>query len=176
MMILALSPYPCQARRGRTRPMLQDGGSGSGIVKGGPAAKDAQPPPPDIATAGALAARALLAALLATRAPVFGHLHRLTITTRRPWGGLLRGRRWLAARGAQGIHPRWPRALVSPRRKVFPDGAFGPQGVWPQGPWAPGAVEGQESVDACAQVHRSRSPAGLRRGHKRRQARPWILG
>ena len=75
MMILALGPYHCQTWIGRKRQMLQDVGSGSRIVEGGPADKDDQQQPQDIDTDVAFAARDFLAAILAPLATLFGRLH-----------------------------------------------------------------------------------------------------
>jgi len=156
--------------------MVQDVGRGSRIVERCTADKDDQQPPQDIDTEVAFAARAFFAAIIATRATLCGRLHRLTSDTRSPWGGLPRGRLLCADLGTQGIQHLWPRASVSPWRKVFLDGALGEQIVWQPVPLATGAVEGQESGEDCAHVHRSRSPAGLRWGKKRRQDMPWIIG
>jgi hypothetical protein len=121
-MLLALGPSHCQTWRGRQLHMLQDVGSGSRIVEGGTAHKDDQQQPQDIDTDVAFAARDLLAAILATLATLCGRFHRLTLDTRRTWGGLLRGRLLFADCGAQGIQHLLPRAVVSPLRKVFIDG------------------------------------------------------
>src|SRR5215510_7000653 len=176
IMILAISPYHCQTWIGRTRQMFQDVGSGYRIVEGGTADKDDQQQPQDIDTDVAFAARDFLAAIIATLATLCGRLHRLTIDTRSPWGWLLRGRLLFADLGAQCIHYLLPRAIVSPLRKVFIDGALGQQIVWEQVPLAPCAVEVQNGVDDFAHVHRSRSPAGLRWGNKRLQDIPLIIG
>jgi hypothetical protein len=175
-MILAIGPDHCQTWRGRRLQRLQDVGSGYRIVEGGTADKDDQQQPPDIDTDVAFAALDFLAAILATLATLFGRLHRLTIDTRSTGGGLLRGRLLFANLGAQCLHHLWPRAIVSPRRKVCIDGALGQQIVWQHVPLAPCAVEVQDSVDDCAHVHRSRSPAGLRWGKKRLQDMPLIIG
>jgi hypothetical protein len=175
-LLRALGPSHCSTWRGRKRPRLQDVGRGSRIVAGSPADQDDQPQPQDRATAVACAALDVLAALIATRAPLGGRLPRLPLETRRPWGGLLRGRRWWAALGAPGLQPLWPRALVSPRRTGGIDGALGQPSVGEHGPWAPWAVEGHEGVEDGAQGHRARAPAGLRWGQKRLHERPWIIG
>jgi hypothetical protein len=84
-------------------------------------------------------------------------------------GGLLRGRLLGTDRGAQCIHHRLPRAIVSPLRKVFIDGALGKPIMWQHVPLAPRAVEVQAGVDDFAHVYGSRAPAGLRRWNKRLQ-------
>src|SRR4030095_12872310 len=119
VMILAIGPYHCQTRRGRTRQMLTDVGSRHRIVEGGTADKDDQQQPQDIDTDVAFAARDFLAAIIAAIAPLFARLHRLTIDARSTWGWLLRGRLLFAHLGAQCIHHLLPRALVSPLCKVF---------------------------------------------------------
>src|SRR4029453_3669510 len=125
IMILAIGPYHFQTWIGRKRQMLQDVGSGYRIVEGCTADKDDQQQPQDIDTDVAFATLDFLAAIIATLATLFGRLHRLTIDTRSTWGWLPRGRLLLADVGAQCIHHLLPRAIVSPLRKVFIDGALG---------------------------------------------------
>jgi hypothetical protein len=156
--------------------MFQDVGRGYRIVEGCTADKDDQQQPQDIAPEVAFAARDFLAAIIATLATLFGRLHRLTIDTRSTGGWLPRGRLLFADLGTQGIQPLVPRASVSPWRTVFIDGALGQQIVWQHVPLATCAVEGQDSVDDFAHVHRSRSPAGLRWGNKRLQDIPLSIG
>jgi hypothetical protein len=156
--------------------MFQDVGRGYRIVEGYTADKDDQQQPQDIDTDVAFAARDFFAAIIATLATLCGRLHRLTIDTRSTWGWLPRGRLLCADLGTQGIQHLLPRAIVSPLRKVFIDGARGQQIVWQHVPWAPCAVEVQDRVDDFAHVHRSRSPAGLRWGNKRLQDIPLIIG
>src|SRR5262245_22451356 len=91
IMIFAIGPDHCQTWIGRQRQMLQDVGSGYRIVEGGTANKDDQQQPQDIDTDVAFAALDFLAAIIATLAPLFGRLYRLTIDTRSTWGWLLRG-------------------------------------------------------------------------------------
>ena len=156
--------------------MLQDVGIGYRIVEGCTADKDDQQQRQDIDTDVAFAALDFLAAIIATLATLFGRLHRLTIDTRSTWGWLLRGCLLFANLGAQCIYHMLPRAIVSPLRKLFIDGALGQQIVWQHVLLATCAFEVQDSVDDCAHVHRSRSPAGLRWGYKRLQDMPLIIG
>src|SRR5262245_21559279 len=176
IMILAISPDHFQPWIGRTRQMLQDVGSGYGIVQSCTADKDDQQQPQDIDTDVAFASLDLLAASIATLAPLFGRLHRLTIDTGGTWRWLFRRRLLPPDLSAQRVHHALPRAIVSPLRNVVIDGALGQQVVWQHVPLAPGAIEVQDSVDDFAHVHRSRSPAGLRWGKKRLQDIPLSIG
>jgi hypothetical protein len=67
----------------------------------------------------------------------------------------------LAACGAERVHQALPRAIVTPLREVFIDGALWQQSVWEQVPLAACAVKVTYGVEDFAHIHFTRASTGL---------------
>src|SRR5262245_17612275 len=175
ILVRVISPQHCQARR-RVQPhVLEPLRRGDGIVEGGPADEDHEQTSHDSDAAMALAARDLLAAILATLATLFRRLPRWAVDAGSTGGGLGRGGLRRADGGAERVHQALPRAIVAPRRKVCRDGALGQQIVWEQVPWAACAVEVQDGVEDFSHIHLPRTSAALGSRQQRLQDSPLFV-
>ena len=114
IMVLVIGPHHFQARIRVQPQVLEHLRSGYCIVEGGTADEDHQQKSQDIDANMAFAARDFLAAILATLATLFRHLHRLAVDAGGTGGGLVRGGLLLADGGAEHVHQALPRAIVAP--------------------------------------------------------------
>jgi hypothetical protein len=172
-MLLVVGHYRFKTRpSGRLEPREPWWGGDTGIQPCPRAPHDPQPAQP-LHPQMARAPVDLLAALIAPLATAHRRgLDRWAREARGPGGGL--PPRVLASRGAPGVQPPGPRALVAPPRAGIVPGALGPSIVRTPLPLTPAPRQRHEGMDDFAPGHRSRAAptVGLGCRHPRFQNSP----